>query len=108
VSLAAGHERPYDCPVARLTDNDIERISSALAEPRRFSILKDLAAHPGAMSCSSIIVKQGVSPATISHHLKELEAAGLIEIAREGKFGLVTLRRAVWSAYVARLAELVE
>jgi ArsR family transcriptional regulator, arsenate/arsenite/antimonite-responsive transcriptional repressor len=104
--LAARRKRPYALLVARLTEKEIERISSALAEPRRFKILKDLAVHPGAMSCSAIIDRQGVSAATISHHLKELETAGLIEIAREGKFGLVSLRRAVWSAYVARLAEL--
>jgi ArsR family transcriptional regulator len=92
--------------VTRLTEKDMERISSALAEPRRFRILRDLAAHPGAMSCSAIVDKQDVSAATISHHLKELELAGLIEVRREGKFGLVSLRRAVWAAYVARLGEL--
>jgi ArsR family transcriptional regulator len=92
--------------VPRLTEKDIERISAAVAEPRRFKILKDLAAWPGTMSCSTIIDKHGVSAATISHHLKELEEAGLVEIAREGKFGLVSLRRDVWSAYVARLSEL--
>jgi ArsR family transcriptional regulator len=92
--------------MGRLTEKQIERISSALAEPRRFKILRDLAAHPGAMSCSAIVDKQGVSAGTISHHLKELETAGLIEIAREGKFGLVSLRRTVWAAYVARLSEL--
>ncbi len=93
-------------PHARLTENDIERISSAIAEPRRYKILKDLAGYAGAMPCSTIIDKHGVSAATISHHLKELEEAGLVEIAREGKFGLVSLRRDVWSAYLARLSEI--
>ena len=92
--------------MARLTEKQIESISSAVAEPRRFHMLKDLAAYPGAMSCSAIIDKQGVSAATISHHLKELEQAGLISVGREGKCALVSLRRDVWAAYVARLAEL--
>ena len=93
--------------MAKLTDKQVERISSAIAEPRRFKILKDLAAQQGvAMGCGVIVEKHRVSHATISHHLKELETAGLIEIERLGKFGNVILKRDVWNAYVARLAEL--
>jgi len=92
--------------VVRLTDKDVERISAALAEPRRFRILKDLAARAEPMPCGTIVDSHGVSPATISHHLKELETAGLVEIVREGKFGNVVLRRDVWRAYVDRLAKL--
>jgi ArsR family transcriptional regulator len=80
----------------RLTEKDVERISAAIAEPRSFKILKDLAGYAGAMPCSTIVGRHDVSAATISHHLKELEAAGLVEIAREGRFGLVSMRRDVW------------
>jgi len=69
--------------LAKLTDRQVERISSATAEPRRCE---------SSMGCGSIVDKHGVSHATISHHLKELETAGLIEIPREGKFGNVSLR----------------
>lgn len=92
--------------MTKLSDKQVERISSAIAEPRRFKILKDLAARREPMGCGCIVTEHGVSHATISHHLKELETAGLIEIERQGKFGNVVLKREVWNAYVARLAEL--
>jgi NAD(P)-dependent dehydrogenase (short-subunit alcohol dehydrogenase family) len=44
--------------VAKLTDKQVERISSAIAEPRRFKILKDLAAQAEPMGCGCIVNQQ--------------------------------------------------
>jgi ArsR family transcriptional regulator, arsenate/arsenite/antimonite-responsive transcriptional repressor len=90
----------------KLSDKQVELISAAVAEPRRFKILKDLAGCPGAMACAKIVDKHDVSQATISHHLKELSVAGLIDIERDGKCNNITLKRDVWAAYLERLAEL--
>lgn len=38
------------------------------------------------MNCSEIVAWQGVTPATVSHHLKVLDEADLIECRREGQF----------------------
>ncbi len=92
--------------MAKLTEKQQQRIASALAQPRRYRILQDLAAADGAVACGDIVARQKVTPATISHHLKELETAGLIEIVREGKFANVLFRRDVWRAYLAKLGEL--
>jgi ArsR family transcriptional regulator len=38
------------------------------------------------MNCGEIVSMRGVTPATVSHHLKILNEAGLIACHREGQF----------------------
>ncbi len=38
------------------------------------------------MNCGEIVSLRGVTPATVSHHLKILSEAGLIACHREGQF----------------------
>jgi len=63
----------------------IERISKALADQTRLRIFEAISAREH-MNCGQIVSMRGVTPATVSHHLRILMDAGLIECRREGQF----------------------
>lgn len=89
----------------RLTDRQIVLISRALADPRRYKIFRQISAGE-CTACADLRAKQPVTAATLSHHIKELETAGLIQITRHGKFATFSAQRNVLQAYLDHLASI--
>ena len=63
----------------------VEKISKALADQTRLMIFEAISSNKQ-MNCGEIVSLRGVTPATVSHHLKILNEARLIACRREGQF----------------------
>ncbi len=80
-----------------------QKIAKALADPRRFEILEVIAAAGSEMCCGDVVECFHVAQATVSHHLKELTDAGLVEARSEGQFKYLRARPDVLAEYAAEL-----
>jgi ArsR family transcriptional regulator, arsenate/arsenite/antimonite-responsive transcriptional repressor len=82
--------------------DQFQRVAKALADPRRFEILEHIA-RQAEVGCRRLCDCFPVRQATISHHLKELSGAGLVESRRDGQFVYYRSRPDVLDAYLAEL-----
>src|SRR5713101_4375663 len=65
--------------------SQVEKISKALGDKTRLRIFEAISADQH-RTCGEIVSMRGVTPATVSHHLKILNEAGLIACRRQGQF----------------------
>lgn len=100
------HPAPTTPKPARLTRARRTAILKALADPRRFELLERIAKAGCPLGCAQARAALPISAATLSHHIRELETAGLIEVRRDGKFHYLSLRHGVLEALAAQLAAL--
>ena len=89
-------------PPYRLTSRQFELIAKALADPRRMALLETIAGERPC-PCARLTDQFPVSKATISHHIKELVRAGLVDARKAGQYLHCEVRRDVLRAYTAEL-----
>jgi ArsR family transcriptional regulator len=89
--------------VANMTSKQFQHVARVLADPQRFAILERIAREGRELACKTLVQEFPVSQATISHHLKELSEAGLIDCRREAQCAFLSLRRPVMEAYRTEL-----
>ena len=88
-----------------MQSRQFHRITKALADPRRYEILTHIAGCNEA-ACTDLRCRFPISAATMSHHIKELSTAGLVDVRKQAKFVHIKLRRKVWKAYLSKLSKL--
>src|SRR3981189_2543762 len=91
--------------MAPMTHSEIEKISKALADQTRLRIFEAIS-RSKQMNCGEIVSMRGVTPATVSHHLKILSEAGLIACRREGQFVYSEAVPETIAAYTRALAKI--
>ena len=86
-----------------LNDQQMVMIAKAMADPRRYQIFLQIGGSSAPLPCAELLKTHPVSAATVSHHTKELEHAGLITTLREGKYVSFRVEREVLQAYARQL-----
>jgi ArsR family transcriptional regulator, arsenate/arsenite/antimonite-responsive transcriptional repressor len=97
--------RPLDAP--RLSHEDAEATASlfkALADPARVKLVNLLALSDEPVCMCELVEPLGLSQPTVSHHLKKLTQAGLLEREQRGVWAFYSVDREA----LARLAAIAD
>ncbi|MER3405857.1 MAG: transcriptional regulator [Chloroflexota bacterium] len=92
----------------QLTAEEAEQLSDdlqILAHPVRLQILDLLAHNPGRVCVCDLEAALPVKQPTVSHHLKLLRAAGLIDYERHGLWAYYFVRREVLETLRSRITQ---
>jgi ArsR family transcriptional regulator len=85
-----------------LTSMQFELVGKALADPRRMALLEAIGSA-SEFPCQRLCSLFPLSKGTISHHMKELLRAGLIQARRDGQYTHYEVCRETITAYTNEL-----
>jgi ArsR family transcriptional regulator len=109
VKMSFSHSESKDARAAKpvkLTRAQRTAILKALSDPKRFELLEKIARSQCPLTCTMAGEALAISAATLSHHIKELQTSGLIDVRREGKFAYLSMKQGVLDALSAYLQSL--
>lgn len=93
-------------PSMALTWKQIEKISKALGDANRLRILQHISKKGGCGQCAEIQDIIELTQPSISHHVKILTEAGLIEPEKEGRNHKYTLNEKLLAEYTEMIDNL--
>lgn len=92
----------------RIDLKKIEKISKALGDVNRLKILDHIAGNGGIAYCSTLQECVNLAQPSISHHVKILIEAGLIDSEKEGRNHKYVLNIEIFNEYFKSIGKLVE
>jgi ArsR family transcriptional regulator len=86
-------------PLSRAAAERLAEAMKVLADPARLQLLSIISARPGKEACVCHLTGPlGLSQPTVSHHLKVLHQAGLLEREQRGKWAYYRMLVDGWDA----------
>lgn len=86
----------------------LEKISKALGDHTRLKILMGMANCKGSFQCAEIKSITQLAQPSVSHHIKTLIEADLIEPEKEGRNHSYQLNKVMLNDYIATLTDMVK
>ncbi|MFC7879499.1 ArsR/SmtB family transcription factor [Isoptericola sp. NPDC057391] len=88
---------------------ELARSFKALADPARVQLLAIVATQPGAEACVCDLTEPvGLSQPTVSHHLKILTEAGLLQREQRGRWAYFSIAPGALPALVGSLSSVTQ
>lgn len=81
----------------------LEKISKALGDINRLKILEDMSEKGGTIQCSEIVKILDLAQPSVSHHIKTLIEAGLIEPEKNGRNYTYILNKPLLENFLKKL-----
>jgi ArsR family transcriptional regulator, arsenate/arsenite/antimonite-responsive transcriptional repressor len=76
----------------KTNEEHIVKIAKALSDKTRVQILKEIARRKS-ITCSDAVDFAGLAQPTVSHHIKVLQEAGLLNMEKNGRHHIITVNK---------------
>ena len=90
----------------KTTDDEIVKIAKALSDKTRLKILAEISRRKH-MTCGETEKIAGLSQPTVSHHIKILYEAGLLDAEKDGRHVIISVNRAAVAKFTALLGHAI-
>lgn len=85
----------------------LREVARALSDKTRLHVFMTIASA-GEISCGEIAKRFPVGQPTVSHHLRVLASAGLVDVRREGQYAFFSMKRDTLKQFLSLVEALLE